>query len=268
MTALKWLIVLPLIGYLGGVGFLFFAQRSLVFPIPQRVRTAPQAVGFPAVEEHFLATADGEKIIIWHVQAKPGHAVILYFPGNGDFLAGSVGRLRDMTSDGTGLVAVSYRGYAGSSGEPSESGLLLDAEAAHAFTAARYSTDRMAVWGFSLGSGVAVALAAERPVGKLILEAPYSSIADVAASQFWFAPVRWLIKDPFRSDARIGHVTAPLLIMHGERDPAIPIKYGERLFTLAHEPKQFVRFPEGGHNDLDNYGAIGRVRQFIVASTG
>jgi len=173
-----------------------------------------------------------------------------------------------MTSDGTGLVALSYRGYAGSSGRPSESGLLLDADAAYAFAPARYSADRMVVWGFSLGSGVAVALAAERPVWKLILEAPYTSVADLAPLRFPIVPARWLIWDPFRSDLRIGRVTAPLLIMHGERDPTIPIRSGERLFTLAHEPKQFVRFPEGGHNNLDNYGAIETARQFIGASTG
>jgi fermentation-respiration switch protein FrsA (DUF1100 family) len=268
MTVLKWLVVLLSIGYFGSFGVLFFAQRSLTFPIPQRLRTAPQAAGFPQAEEHFLATADGEKVIIWHVPAKPGHAVVIYFPGNGDFLASSVSRFRDMTSDGTGLVALSYRGYAGSSGQPSESGLLLDADAAYAFAAARYSADRMVVWGFSLGSGVAVALAAERPVWKLILEAPYTSVADLAALRFPIAPARWLIWDPFRSDLRIGRVTAPLLIMHGERDPTIPIRLGERLFTLAHEPKQFVRFPEGGHNNLDNYGAIETARQFIGASTG
>ena len=113
-----------------------------------------------------------------------------------------------------------------------------------------------------------MALAAEQPVGKLILEAPYTSIADVAGLRFPFAPVRWLIRDQFRSDQRIARVTAPLLIMHGARDPTIPISFGERLFALAHEPKQFVRFPEGGHNDLDNYGAIETARQFIGASKG
>ena len=127
---------------------------------------------------------------------------------------------------------------------PSEQGLLQDAAAAYAFTTARYSADRIVVWGFSLGTGVAVALAAEQPVGKLILEAPYTSMADVAALATRFVPVRWLMRDPFRSDQRIARVTAPLLIMHGERDPTIPIGLGERLFALASEPKQFVRFPE------------------------
>jgi fermentation-respiration switch protein FrsA (DUF1100 family) len=268
MTVLKWLVALALTGYLVGLAVLFFVQRSFLFPIPQKIRTTPEAAGFPEAEEHFLTTADGEKVIAWHVPAKPGHAVILYFPGNGDFLAGSASRFRAMTSDGTGLVALSYRGYAGSTGQPSESGLLLDAAAAYDFTSARYSADRIVVWGFSLGSGVAVALAAGQPVGKLILEAPYTSTADVAALRFRFAPVRWLMRDQFHSDQRIGRVTAPLLIMHGAGDSTIPIGFGECLFSLAHEPKQFVRFSEGGHDNLDNYGAVETARGFIRASTG
>jgi fermentation-respiration switch protein FrsA (DUF1100 family) len=268
MTVLKWLVVLVSVGYLGGLVVLFFAQRAFIFPIPQTVRTAPAAAGFPEAEEHLLTTADGEDVIVWHVPAKPGHAVVIYFPGNGDFLAGLVGRFRAITSDGTGLVALSYRGYAGSSGRPSERGLLLDAAAAYAFAAARYGADRIVVWGFSLGSGVAVALAADQPVAKVILEAPYTSIAEIAGSRLRIVPVGWLIRDQLRSDERVARVTAPLLIMHGARDSTISISFGERLFALAHEPKQFVRFPDGGHNNLDNYGAIETARHFIGASKG
>jgi hypothetical protein len=266
MTVLKWIFVILVVGYLGSLAVLYFKQRSMLFPIPQVGRTTPQAAGFGEAEEHFLTTEDGEKVIIWHVPAKPGHAVILYFPGNGDYLAGRVGRFRDMTSDGTGLVALSYRGYAGSSGEPSEQGLLRDAAAAYAFTSVRYAADKIVVWGFSLGTGVAVALAAEQPIGKLILEAPYTSAADIAAGLFRFAPVRLLMRDPFRSDQRIARVTAPLLIMHGTDDPVISIASGERLFALAHEPKQFVRFPGGGHDNLGDFGAIEAARHFINAA--
>src|SRR5229473_5120926 len=266
MTVLKWFVILAIVGYLGGLAVLFFKQREFIFPIPQTLRTAPEAAGFPEAEEHVLSTADGEKVIIWHVPAQPGHAVVIYFPGNGDFLAGNVGRFRAIAADGTGLVALSYRGYAGSSGQPSERGLLQDAAAAYAFTAARYTPDRIVLWGFSLGTGAAVAVAAEQPVGKLILEAPYTSMADVAGPLLRIAPVRWLIRDQFRSDQRIAGVSAPLLIMHGARDATIPIGFGERLFALAHEPKQFVRFPDGDHNNLDDYGAIERARDFIGAS--
>jgi len=266
MTVLKWLLIIVAVGYAGCLAALFLAQRSFLFPVPTTARTSPQQAGFPEAEEHVLDTADGEKVIVWHVPAKPGHPVVLYFHGNGDFLAGFFGRFHDVIADGTGVIALSYRGYAGSSGHPSERGLLSDAAAAYAFAVARYDAARIVAWGFSLGTGVAVALASEKPVGRLILEAPYTSTADVAASLFWLLPVRLVMRDQFRSDQRIGRVTVPLLIMHGERDQAIPIHFGERLFALAHEPKQFVRFPEGGHENLQNFGAIEAARHFINAA--
>jgi fermentation-respiration switch protein FrsA (DUF1100 family) len=268
MTVLKWLLIVVSIGYAGGLVALFFAQRSFLFPVPTVAHTSPQQAGFPEAEEHVLDTADGEKVIVWHVPAKPGHPVVLYFHGNGDFLAGFFGRFHDLIADGTGIVAVSYRGYAGSSGYPSEHGLLNDAAAAYAFTVARYDAARIVAWGFSLGTGVAVALAAEKPVGRLILEAPYTSTADIAASLFWYMPVRLVMRDQFHSDERIARVGVPLLIMHGGRDQAIPIRFGERLFALANEPKQFVRFPEGGHENLQNFGAIETARHFINAVKG
>lgn len=268
MTALKWLLIVVSAGYICALVALFFAQRSFLFPIPTAERAAPQAAGFPEAQEHVLTTADGEKVVVWHVPAKPGHPVVLYFHGNGDFLAGFFGRFRDIIADGTGIVALSYRGYAGSSGQPSERGLLQDAAAAYAFSTARYSADQIVVWGFSLGTGVAVALAAEQPIGRLILEAPFTSTADVAASAFWFAPVRLLMRDQFRSDERITRVSVPLLVMHGSNDLAIPIRFGEGLFALAREPKQFVRFPGGGHENLGSFGAIETARQFINAAKG
>jgi uncharacterized protein len=268
MTILKWLLIIVAVGYLGGLAVLYVKQRAMLFPIPPVGRTAPAAAGFPEAEEQVLTTADHERVIVWHVPPKPGRAVILYFPGNGDYLAGRVHSFRDMISDGTGLVALSYRGYAGSSGAPSEVGILQDAEAAYAFTAQRYAADRIVAWGFSLGTGAAVAVAADHPVGKLILEAPYTSTVDVAATLFRFAPVRYLMKDQFHSDRRIARVTAPLLIMHGENDSTIPIAFGERLFALAHGPKQFVRFPGGGHDNLDDLGAIETAREFINAAKG
>jgi fermentation-respiration switch protein FrsA (DUF1100 family) len=268
MTALKWLLIVVSAGYVCGLIVLFFAQRAVLFPAPTSARTTPPAAGFPEAEEHILTTADGEKVIVWHVPARPGRPVVLYFHGNGDYLAGFFGRFRDLIADGTGIVALSYRGYAGSSGQPSEQGLLQDAAAAYAFTAARYRADKIVAWGFSLGTGVAVALAAEQPIGKLILESSYTSIVDVAASAFWFAPVRHLMRDQFHSDERIPRVKVPLLAMHGALDATIPVAFGERLFALANEPKRFVRLARGGHNDLDNFGAIEIARNFINLARG
>src|SRR5215469_3235715 len=126
MTVLKWIVIVAGLGYFSALAALFFAQRAFVFPVPSTMRTPPSAAGFPQAEEHVLSTSDGERVIVWHVAAAPGRHVVIYFPGNGDTLAGSVGRFHEITSDGIGLVALSYRGYAGSSGQPSEKGLLQD----------------------------------------------------------------------------------------------------------------------------------------------
>jgi hypothetical protein len=263
MATLKWYLTFALVFYGGFVALLYVTQRSLQY-FPEGYRTAPAAAGLPEAEEAAVETADGERVLLWHVPPKGDKPVILYFHGNGGSLRYRVDRFRALIADGTGLVAVSYRGYGGSTGRPTEAGLLEDAAAAYAFAAARYPPERIALWGESLGSGVAVALAAEKPVGRVVLEAGFSSAADVGAGVYWYVPVRLLMKDQFRSDLRIGKVTAPVLMLHGDRDNIIPIALGERLYALINAPKRFVRFPGAGHENLGLHGAIEAARQFLA----
>jgi fermentation-respiration switch protein FrsA (DUF1100 family) len=124
-------------------------------------------------------------------------------------------------------------------------GLLADAAAAYAFAVARYPADRIALWGESLGSAVAIALAADKPVGRIVLEAPFTSAADVGARHYRFVPVRLSMKDQFRSDLRAGKVTAPMLIVHGENDFVVPTTLGMRLYDLIRAPKRFVSVAGG-----------------------
>ncbi|HUL89243.1 MAG TPA: alpha/beta hydrolase, partial [Pseudolabrys sp.] len=189
--------------------------------------------------------------------------VVVYFQGNAGALNLRAVRFKWLIADGTGLVALSYRGYGGSSGKPSEAGLISDALAAYDFAAARYPAKRIVLWGESLGTAVATALATKREVGALILDAPFTSAVDVGAAAYPFAPVRWFMKDTFHSDERIVRVDAPLLMLHGEQDRVVPIAFGERLFNLAREPKRMVRFPLGGHVDLDDHGAAEEVKAFL-----
>jgi fermentation-respiration switch protein FrsA (DUF1100 family) len=261
MALLKWLIAGAAV--CGGfVALMYVAQRALMYH-PETQRTPPAAAGLGEVQEIVLDTADGEKVIVWYAAPKRGLPLVLYFHGNAGALRSRAGRFRALTDDGYGLVALSYRGYGGSTGSPSEAGLIADAQAAYAFAVARVPADRVVVFGESLGTGVAVALAATERIGRLILESPFTSAADVAARTYWYLPVRLLMKDQFRSDQRIGKVTAPVLILHGERDQVVPIAFGERLFSLANEPKRFVRYAEGHHVNLDQYGALDAVRSFI-----
>jgi hypothetical protein len=198
------------------------------------------------------------------VAPQPGKPVILYFHGNGGSLAYRVERFRRLIDAGIGLVAVEYRGYGGLDGSPSEQGLIRDAEAAYSYAVAQYPPSQIVVWGESLGSGVAVALAAEKAVGRLILEAPFTSALAIGESRYWYLPVRLLMRDQFRSDERIKKVTAPLIILHGVHDRVVPFSMGERLFDLANKPKHIVRFLDGGHEDLDQNGAFDAVGRFLA----
>ena len=240
----------------------YVGQRKLMY-FPDPTRTAPAAAGLPAAEEVLLTTADVEKVIAWHVPPKGDRPVVLYFHGNGGSLAGRAKRFRAFTADGTGLFALSYRGYGGSTGRPTETGLIADADAAYALVAARYPVERIVVWGESLGTGVAVAVAESHKISQLVLESPFTSAADVGARGYWFLPVHLLMKDPFHSDERIGKVTVPLLILHGTDDAVVPFALGEKLFAMANEPKRFLRFEGGGHNNLDQFGAQNAIKAFL-----
>lgn len=263
MAGVKSILAVGLVGYVALGVLMYVAQRALMY-LPDTARTPPAAAGLPGAEEVVLTTVDGERVIAWHVPPRDDRPVVLYFHGNAGALALRAGRFATLTRDGTGLLALSYRGYGGSTGRPTEDGLIRDAEAVHAFALSRYPAGRLVPWGESLGTGVAVALAATRPVGGLVLESPFSSAVDVAAALYWFLPVRWLMKDTFRSDLRIGRVGAPVLVLHGERDAVVPIRFGERLHAAAVAPKRFVRFPSGGHDDLDAHGALAAVRAFLA----
>jgi fermentation-respiration switch protein FrsA (DUF1100 family) len=239
------------------------AQRSLMY-FPERLHTPPAMAGLPEAQEVALDTKDGERVIVWHVPPRGEKPVVLYFHGNGGALRNRVARFHALIADGNGLIALSYRGYGGSTGRPTEAGLIADAEAAYAFAAKHYPAERIVLWGESLGSGVAVALGARHRVGRIVLEGSFTSAADVGAHAYRFLPVRLLMKDQFRSDLRVATVTAPLLFLHGGRDWVVPIALGERLYALANEPKQFVRFSDAGHEEVDMYGAQDVVRVFLA----
>ncbi len=162
------------------------------------------------------------------------------------------------------MLALSYRGYGGSSGTPTEEGLIADARAAYAYALERYPAERIVLWGESLGSGVAIALGAEKPIARLVLDAPFTSAVDIAAAAYFFLPVRFLMKDQFRSDERIARVKAPVLILHGEADRIVPIVYGERLLAMIPGNKRLVRFPGGEHVDLDRHGAADVALKFLA----
>src|ERR1700736_488153 len=143
MALLKWTLIVFLVGYAGVVVLLYVVQRALMY-FPDTERTSPAAAGLPAAQEALLDTADGERLIAWHVPPRGDRPVVLYLHGNGGALSHRGQRFRALTADGTGLVGIDYRRFGGSTGRPSEAGLLIDAETAYGFVGARYPEARIA----------------------------------------------------------------------------------------------------------------------------
>ncbi|MSP87195.1 MAG: alpha/beta hydrolase [Alphaproteobacteria bacterium] len=251
------------VAYLVFVGALTLFQRRLMYHPDPRPAT-PALAGVPEMEPLALEAADGVRLVAWYRPARDGNATVLYLHGN----AGNIGmrgpKVRALLDAGLGVMLLSWRGYGGSAGAPTEAGLYDDGRAAFDALARRgVAANRLVLYGESLGSGIAVQLATERKIAALVLEAPFASATEVAAGAYPFVPVCWLLWDKFESIAKIAAVTAPILVMHGERDEVIPVDQGKRLFERATAPKQIALFPRGRHNDLDEQGALAMAIAFI-----
>ena len=199
-----------------------------------------------------------------YAPAPSNRPTVALFHGNGGSLRGERYRLKHFKDAGLGVLLLAYRGYSGNGGSPSEQGLYADARAALDWLQASGVDGRAIVlYGISLGSGVATKMAAEREVGAVVLESPYTSTVDVAAWRFPIVPVSWLMKDRFESLARIGSITEPVLVMHGDADFVVPQRFGKQLFDAANEPKQGF-WPHGvGHNDVFDNGGFDMALEFI-----
>lgn len=250
--------------WLGIFAVVYAFQRKLLF-MPDPQRTAPDSTGLQGVTENIITTPDGERLISWISPALAGQPTILYFHGNAGALAARGSRVAQFQTAGYGVRMVAYRGYGGSTGSPSERGLIIDALAAYdRMRAEGLVPQDIILFGESLGTGVAIQLAARRPVAGVILDSPYTSAADAGAYHYPYLPVRWLMWDQFNSLAHIAAIRAPLLVVHGTRDDVVPYALGQRLFAVAAEPKQFVTLPGEGHTVPLDRGAWAAIVPFVA----
>ncbi|WP_350333724.1 alpha/beta hydrolase [Coralliovum pocilloporae] len=257
------LLLIVCVLYGGALAALYFKQRQLLyFPDPQRVSPADIGLAQFSVEE--LQTPDGETLIAWYAEAQNGLPTLLRFHGNASTVDYEAKILSHYLDHGYGLMILSYRGFAGSTGSPSEDGLILDGLTAYDALAAKgVPPEQVIVSGHSLGAGIVVQIAARRPVRAAILVSPFTAASDVAQERYPWVPVSLLMKDQYRSREQIGKITAPILIIHGTQDQTIPVAHGERLFALANEPKELAILEGAGHANLMDYGSEERALAFL-----
>ena len=229
------------------VAFVTLSQRSMLY-FPDSQRVTPEEAGLAGVTQDTIVTPDGERLVIWWSPPQAGKPVLLYFHGNGGNIAVRAPRVKLFQSAGYGALMVDYRGYGGSTGSPSERAIIADAKLVYDWLRDKgVEAGKIVLFGESLGTGVAVQVAAVRAVAGLILDSPYTSLADVAQRRLPYLPVRLLMWDAYDSLARIKDIHVPLLVIHGDQDRTVPFDLGQRLFEAAVEPKQMLVLPGRGH---------------------
>jgi pimeloyl-ACP methyl ester carboxylesterase len=257
-------LLLALLGYALVCVAMFTLQRRLqYFPDPSPMN--PAAAGLPQAASETLATADGERLVAWWVAPRDAaQPVYLYLHGNGAHLHARAQRFARLVEDGAGLYALSWRGYGGSTGSPSEAGFMADARAAHAELVRRVGPGRIVLYGESLGTTVAVMLAAEAPVRALLLDSSFDSALGVARAAYPWLPVDLLLRDRFRADLAAPRVAVPVQQVHCRDDPVTPL--ASALALQARLPRARPLHRIDGRCHVPPIAAYDAVRVRFVAS--
>jgi pimeloyl-ACP methyl ester carboxylesterase len=241
------------------LGMVLALPAALYFPQPMpeltRARIAERA------ESHFIEAADGTRLHAWHLRGSP---LVIYFGGNAEEVSWMLAPAARAAA-GSGWLLVDYRGYGSSAGAPSEAALTADAIRWYDYAKEKLGAQRIIAFGRSLGSGVAVQLAAERRLEAVVLVAPFDSLTDVGQRHYPFLPVSWMLKHRFDSLGRAPTIAAPLLCLVAEHDDIIPVIHSKRLYDAWKGPKRWVELRGAGHNSADDAPAFWQaIREFLV----
>ncbi len=224
-------------------------------PHPWDERDWAKLSGVPLEDVWFPAT-DGTKLFGWYAEATATSAVLLWCHGNAGNMIDRLENLRALHRLGLSVFLFDYRGYGRSQGRPTEHGLYQDALGAYEYLIGRrrIRTERVIVFGRSLGGAVAGELASQKPAMGLVLESCFPSIEAVARHHYMGLPVHWLLGAKFRLEERVPHLSLPKLFIHGDRDDIIPMELGQRTFAAAKPPKEFYVVRGADHNNLPFVG--------------
>jgi len=251
-----WMLLLAVIGYCCFCVFLYMRQRSLLFFPHPPTRVAGGDV--------FWLENDSERIKVW--KAGPtGEKALIYFGGNAEDVSVNLAVFTELFP-GYSLYLMNYRGYGGSSGSPTEASLYSDSLAL--FDEVRTHHEEIVVMGRSLGTGVATYCGAHRPVSRMVLVTPYSSIAELAAGYYPFMPVEPLIKDRFDSTRWAATITVPVLALTAENDELIPQAISDALVdSFRPGIAEHIVIERSGHNTIDQSPAYAQhLRRFLRAA--
>jgi fermentation-respiration switch protein FrsA (DUF1100 family) len=226
----------------------YFFQRQLIYH-PTNEKPRPEDFGAQGMEVVTLVTKDHLKLNAWYEPAKKNYPTVLFLHGNAGNIGYRMPIAKQLINAGFGVLLLDYRGYGGNPGSPNEQGLYMDGEAALHFLDTRgIAATRLVIYGESLGTGVATQLATEHASCAVVLQSPFTSLADAARYHYPWIPLKpW---DKYNSLARIQQIHSPLLVLHGTIDNTVPYNEGLTLFQAALQPKKMISYLGYDHHNL------------------
>src|SRR4051794_35568908 len=263
------LLLLAAIGYIAVVVWLMTQETRLVFQAGATLGTGRPPFSFEQID---LPRADGARQFAWRMPLPdPDQAPwVLFLHGNAATVASNVNisHYRMLKTVGVNIFAPEYRGFSGLGGTPTEETLAVDARAAYDYLRGpvHVPASRLVIYGWSLGSAVAVRLASEVEEAAVVLEGAPASIADIGQLQYPFFPIRLVMRSKFDSFRRVDRIRAPILFLHSPEDAVIPIGEGRRLYAAARAEKSFVEV-RGGHvyaSDADQPRFVATISGFLA----
>lgn len=261
MTVVSVLIILAVL-------VMIFENKFIFFPAKYQAGQYAQAATIPGLTDCWMTTEDGIKLHGWFLPADGALATLVMLHGNAGNISSRYAIIAVLRTYGFNVLIFDYRGYGRSDGVPSEDGIYIDGRTAFDYAAKLPQVDsqKIVLWGTSLGGAVAVDVAAKRQPAGLILESTFTSAADMAAEHYPFF-VRYLLRTNLNSIEKIAQIHTPLLVMHGNKDRTVPLRLGKELYAAANEPKEFYEIPGADHNNTFMAGGaayLQRVREFVM----
>ena len=231
--------------------FLFFIQRKILFNVSVSPKK-PHQYGLDNVQELNILTKDNIKLLCWHSKPDEGAPTLIYFHGNSFDIGERASRIEKYIKHGWGVLLVSWRGFSGNKGKPSEANLYIDAEAVMQWIAEEklIKKDSIIIYGESLGTGVAIEMATRYLFKSVVLEAPFTSIVDIAQKKYKIYPAKFMVLDKFDNLSKIKKIISPILIISGKKDEIVPHSHSIKLYNQANKPKDALITNEAMHNNL------------------
>ena len=250
--------------YISLLALIFIFQRSLMyFPVKEKIsKSFYKNTKLKIID---ISTSDGLILKSLYKKSETNiNKTILVFHGNAGHIGHRVNKFKPFIDKGYGLLLLEYRGYGENKGKPTKLGLYRDGEAAINYLInQKIKSKNIIVYGESLGTAIATKLSTNYSFNMTILEAPFTSVADVAQKRYWIFPAKYLVLDNFDNLGIIEKIKSPLLLLHGYKDYVINIAFGKKVFEAALKPKKALFVQNAGHNNLFEFNLVNKILNIL-----